>query len=220
MPAVGDTGHEPNPSPGSASGRERGGDKRERILQAATRIFARKGYYAARVRDVAQEAGVADGTIYLYFRNKEDLLLTLFRERAQTLLAALRAIAEQQEDPTERMRQVIALHLGIAREQRELAQVMTVTLRQSASLIHHYGRPLFREYLRLLAEFVEDGQRRGQFRAEPSPRVVARALWGAMDGLALTWSLSEAGPEALSEAAVQLATLLLQGLVATPAASG
>ncbi len=213
MPAVNEASHEPNPPAADAAGRERSGNKRERILQAATRIFARKGYYAARVRDVAQEAGVADGTIYLYFRNKEDLLLTLFRERSRALVGALRAIAERVTDPAERMRRVIDLHLGIAKDQRELAQVMTVTLRQSASLVHHYGRPLFLEYLQVLADIVEDGQRRGVFRAELSPRTVARALWGAMDGLALTWSLSEAGPEALAHAAEQLATLLLAGLV-------
>jgi TetR/AcrR family fatty acid metabolism transcriptional regulator len=193
----------------------RGTDKRERILRAAIKVFARKGFYATRVSEIAKAAGVADGTIYLYFKNKDDVLVSIFEDRITKLLAFLRSQIETADGVEERVRVVVELQLGLLEEQRDLAEVVTVNLRQSSRLLKQYAAPLFTEYLDLIAGVIAEGQREGVLRDDVSPRVVARGLWGALDGIALTWALggSRAGkPEALRRAATQIASVFLDGL--------
>ncbi len=194
---------------------KRGADKRERILRAAIKVFARKGFYATRVSEIAKAAGVADGTIYLYFKNKDDVLVSIFEDRITKLIGFLRAEIAKASDVEEKVRIVVEVQLGLLEEQRDLAEVVTVNLRQSSRLLKQYAAPLFSEYLDLIAGVIADGQRDGALRDDVSPRVVARALWGALDGLALTWALGgpKAGkPETLRRAASQIASVFLAGL--------
>jgi TetR/AcrR family fatty acid metabolism transcriptional regulator len=200
---------------GSRDKAKRGADKRERILRAAIKVFARKGFYATRVSEIAKAAGVADGTIYLYFKNKDDVLVSIFEDRITKLLAFLRAEIEKAEGIEDKVRVVVELQLGLLEEQRDLAEVVTVNLRQSSRLLKQYAAPLFTEYLELIASVIADGQREGVLRDDVSPRVVARGLWGALDGVALTWALggSKGGkPETLRRAATQIASVFLEGL--------
>src|SRR5579884_4025689 len=97
----------------SERGASRGGDKRERILNAAVRVFAKKGFHAARVSEVAKAAGVADGTIYLYFKSKDELLVSLFEDRVERLLAYMREELPKLDDAASRLRRVIELQLGL-----------------------------------------------------------------------------------------------------------
>ncbi len=218
VPAFGVT--EPRFSPADAGrkspriGRRASGDKRERILRAATRVFARKGFYATRVSEVARAAGVADGTIYLYFKSKEDLLTSLFEDRVERLLATVKDTLARIDAPEERLRTLIELQLGVLDGERDLAEVITVSLRQSTRLLRQYAAPKFKQYLETIAAVVADGQARGDFRAEVVPMEAARALFGALDGLALTWALGQAHPGTLRASATQVATLFLRGLSA------
>ena len=200
----------------SFSGRgKRTTDKRERILRAAIKVFARKGFYATRVSEIAKAAGVADGTIYLYFKNKDDVLVSIFEDRITRLLTVLRDEIERAEGFDEKLRVVVELQLGLLEGQRDLAEVVTVNLRQSSRLLKQYAAPLFTEDLELIAGVIGEGQREGRVREDVSPRVVARALWGALDGVALTWALGgpEPGkPENLRRAASQIAQVFLEGL--------
>jgi len=190
-----------------------GGDKRDRILQAAVRVFAEKGFYATRVSEIARAAGVADGTIYLYFKNKDDVLVSLFDERIRALLDLLRTEIDAAGTAADRrLRRVIEIQLGLLEEHRDLAEVITVNLRQSSMLLKRYATPLFREYLELIAGVVRDGQSSGELRDDLHPMTVARALWGALDGLAMTWALGNADPAQLRRAARQTAELFLTGL--------
>ena len=213
-----DGGEEPKTSPARGGPRDkakRGADKRERILRAAIKVFARKGFYATRVSEIAKAAGVADGTIYLYFKNKDDVLVSIFEDRITKLLAFLRAEIEKADGIEDKVRVVVELQLGLLEEQRDLAEVVTVNLRQSSRLLKQYAAPLFTEYLELIAGVIADGQREGVLRDDVSPRVVARGLWGALDGVALTWALggSKGGkPETLRRAATQIASVFLEGL--------
>lgn len=211
-------GEEPKTSSARGGPRDkakRGADKRERILRAAIKVFARKGFYATRVSEIAKAAGVADGTIYLYFKNKDDVLVSIFEDRITKLLAFLRAEIEKAEGIEDKVRVVVELQLGLLEEQRDLAEVVTVNLRQSSRLLKQYAAPLFTEYLELIAGVIADGQREGVLRDDVSARVVARGLWGALDGVALTWALggSKGGkPETLRRAATQIASVFLEGL--------
>ncbi len=193
-------------------GRKRTDDKRERILRAAVKVFAKKGFYASRVSEIAKAAGVADGTIYLYFDSKDDVLESLFEDRTERLLTALRTELAKHEGASARLRRLIEMQLGLLEGQRELAEVITVNLRQSTRLLRQYGSKRFVEYLEFMASVIADGQRSGEFRDDVSPRVMARALFGALDGVTLTWALGEARAGGLDKAAAQLAELWLRGL--------
>ncbi len=129
-------------------------EKRERILQAATRVFAQNGFYATRVSEIAKEAGVADGTIYLYFENKDDVLISIFQDRIGALIEILGEIAARPIPVEERIRTIIEMQLGLLEEQRDLAEVVTVNLRQSSRLLKQYAAPLFTEYLELIAGVI------------------------------------------------------------------
>lgn len=187
-------------------------DKRERILAAAVRVFAKNGFYTTRVADIARAAGVADGTIYLYFESKEALLGSLYEDRIDRLLAYLRDELPKQRTAQERLRRVIRLQLGILEDERDLAEVMTIILRQSNALMKERAIPKFMAYLDAIADVILQGQRSGELRTDVSPHTVARAVFGALDGLALTWALGKADHGGLVRAADQLAEVLLRGL--------
>jgi TetR/AcrR family fatty acid metabolism transcriptional regulator len=188
------------------------GDKRERILRAAVKVFARKGFYASRVSEIAKTAGVADGTIYLYFKSKDELLTSLFEDRVTRLLAVLRREVDATPSGPDRVRRLIEVQLGLLEGERDLAEVITVNLRQSSRLLKQYATKRFTEYLDLMAQVVAEGQRSGELRDDVSPRIMARAMFGALDGIAMTWALGNAEVGGLRRAATQLADVLLRGL--------
>jgi TetR/AcrR family transcriptional regulator, fatty acid metabolism regulator protein len=166
-----------------------GGDKRERILAAAERIFARHGFFAARVSEIAKEAGVADGTIYLYFKSKDDLLISLFESRMRQVNEALRA-AIADRPPGEQLRAFIRTYLQLVSDEPAAAEVLTIELRQSSKFMKEYDNPEFAAFLRMLGGIVADGQARGELdRAIPS-HIAARMIFGILDELALAWVLA------------------------------
>lgn len=198
---------------GEKRGSERGGpDKRERILRAAIKVFARKGFYATRVSEIAKAAGVADGTIYLYFKNKDDVLISIFEDRITRLIAVLRAEVEADGPFDGKFRKLIELQLGLLEGQRDLAEVVTVNLRQSSRLLKQFAAPLFTQYLDVIASLLQQGQREGVVRTDLNPRILARALWGALDGVAVTWTLGGGEPGQLHRAASQVASVFLEGV--------
>jgi TetR/AcrR family fatty acid metabolism transcriptional regulator len=192
--------------------RRRSGDKRDRILKAAVKVFARSGFHATRVSEVAKAAGVADGTIYLYFKSKEELLFSLFEDRVTKLLVFMSEELPKKPDAPARLRALIDMQLGLLECERDLAEVITVILRQSTRLMKEFAAPHFSAYLDAIAKIVADGQATGAFRDDISPHVAARAIFGALDGVTLTWALGRAEQGALGRAAGQLADVLLRGL--------
>jgi TetR/AcrR family fatty acid metabolism transcriptional regulator len=192
-----------------------GGDKRERILDAAVRVFARKGFYLTRVSEVAKAAGVADGTIYLYFKSKDDLLVSLFEHRIERLLTYMDTELPRVASATYKLQRVIELQLGLLEGERDLAEVVTVILRQSTKLMKEYAAPKFTAYFDAIAKVIAEGQATGELRADISPHLAARAIFGALDAITMTWALGKAEPGGLSRASGQLVELLLRGLSPT-----
>jgi len=192
-------------------------DKRERILAAAVKVFAKHGFYATRVSDIAREAGVADGTIYLYFKNKDDVLISIFDDRIRRLIEVLQREIASCDTTEERLRRIIEIQLGLLEEERDLAEVVTVNLRQSSRMLKQYATPLFMEYLGVIASVIADGQREGSVRSDVSPRLAARSMWGGLDGIAVTWALADGDPANLRTAAKQFASLYWAGLASAPA---
>lgn len=192
---------------------EKGSDKRKRILEGALKAFAKKGFYNTKVSEIAGEAGVADGTIYLYFKNKDDLLISLFEDRMEWIIDRIRTDLEEVEGGVlEKVRRFVELHFQLAIENPDLAEFITVELRQSAKFIKEYDNPKFGDYLGLLKTLVEEGQEEGVFSSELDSRLVSRAFFGALDEVLLQLTLTEAEPSDVKEEVEQVSKMLIEGL--------
>jgi TetR/AcrR family fatty acid metabolism transcriptional regulator len=198
-----------------AQERSRGTEKRERILQSAIRVFAKKGFYNTRVSEIARTAGVADGTIYLYFKNKDDILISIFTDRIGTLNDEMLRQLASLGSPSEKIQRIVSVQLGLLRGHKDLAEVITINLRQSNRFLKQYAAPGFNRYLDIIASVVQEGQERGDFRTDVSPRVAACSLFGALDGLTLTWVLGTRDADRLARAGQQVAKVFIEGLRAS-----
>src|SRR5215203_4669969 len=165
--------------------------KREAILRAAIKVFAGKGYFNSKVADIAREARVADGTVYLYFKSKEDILHSIFDRSVEEALDAARKQIERLADPKEKLRRIALLHLERLGADRDLAVVFQVELRGSTKFMEEFSAAGFAEYLSLIRSTFEEGQRAGVFRRDLKPNVVAKVLFGALDEMATNWILSK-----------------------------
>jgi TetR/AcrR family fatty acid metabolism transcriptional regulator len=166
------------------------GPKRDAILRAAIDTFAERGYFNAQVADVARAAGVAAGTVYLYFKSKDDLLVSIFERSMREGLTDSRAAVADLADPPERLRRLARGHLARLGNDRNLAVVFQVELRQSTKFMERFSSTLLRDYLGLMREAIADGQREGLFRADIKPTSAAKMLFGALDEMATNWILS------------------------------
>ena len=166
------------------------GDKRAAILAAATRVFARRGFFNAQVADVAREAGVAAGTVYLYFRSKDDLLTSIFEESMTRALEQTERALDGVTDPIERLHRLARVHLGGLGSQRDLAVVFQVELRQSTKFMERFSAAQLRSYLDHLGNAVRAAQEAGLFRTDLSPTLAAKAIFGALDEMVTNWVLS------------------------------
>ena len=199
--------------------RDKNPEKRIRILDAALKVFATRGFYNAKVSEVAREAGVADGTIYLYFESKDALLIALFEDRMQRLIArANDEIARTEGTVLDKIRQAIALHLSLVLDDPDLAEFITVELRQSGKFVKEYDNPKFTEYLRIFRDLILAGQEQGLIRRTVDARLVVRAIFGALDELLLTLSLTHRNRSVDLNATVDgLCDIFFDGIRARPA---
>jgi TetR/AcrR family fatty acid metabolism transcriptional regulator len=170
---------------------ERGGDKRERILAAAERVFARRGFFAARVSEIAKDAGVADGTIYLYFKSKDELLISLFEQRMKQVNAVLRTALASETKPVAQLRALIRSYLRLVHDEPAAAEVLTIELRQSSKFMKEYENAEFADFLRMLGGVIAKGQEAGELDDGIPSHVAARMIFGMLDELALAWVLAK-----------------------------
>ena len=179
------------PSKKRVSSRNSIGDKRAMILRAATRVFARNGYFNSKVADIARAAEVADGTVYLYFKSKEEILHSIFDRNMEEAIAEGRKRIAKISDAREKLRRIADLHLQRMGADRDLAVVFQVELRGSTKFMEEFSAAGFAEYLALLRRTFEEGQRVGAFRKELNATVAAKILFGALDEMATNWIISK-----------------------------
>jgi len=175
-------------------------DKRDALIRAAIDTFAARGFFNAQVADVARAAGVAAGTVYLYFRGKDDLLISIFERTMQEAIADGRRSVGALTDPEERLREIARLHLGRLGRDRALAVVFQVELRQSTKFMERFSSTQLREYLGIIRSVIADGQTRRVFRAGVSPTLAAKLFFGALDEMATNWILSRRKYSLVAEA--------------------
>jgi TetR/AcrR family fatty acid metabolism transcriptional regulator len=165
-------------------------DKRDAILRAAIETFAARGFFNAQVADVARGAGVAAGTVYLYFRGKDDLLISIFERTMKEAIAAGRDSVAARTSPLDRLREIARLHLERLGRDRNLAVVFQVELRQSTKFMERYSATYLRDYLGIIRDVIAEGQAKGAFRKQINPTLAAKVLFGALDEMATNWILS------------------------------
>jgi TetR/AcrR family fatty acid metabolism transcriptional regulator len=188
-------------------------DKPQQIIEAAVRVFARKGYYNSRVSDIAREAGIAAGTIYLYFKTKDDILVTLFRDKMADFVGALRKAIAGEADAASKIRRLVSLHFRILEESPDLAEVVQVELRQGQKFFRGASSQEIGAYFALIGSVLEEGVAEGRFRSGLPVKVATKILFGAMDQMATSWVLGKRGYQ-LVDTADAVAEIFLQGVAA------
>lgn len=189
-----------------------GTSKRERILRAAVDVFAEHGYFNAKVAQIAKAAGVADGTIYLYFDGKEDLLITIFREHTRSYLQSLEQAMANINRAEDRLRTAVHHHLETLGRDRALAVVSQVELRHSLKFLSLFSQQEVADYLNVIRKIVEHGQGQSAFRRNVHPQLAAKAIFGVLDEMVTSWMLSEKDYD-LAAQSEQVADLILTGLL-------
>jgi TetR/AcrR family fatty acid metabolism transcriptional regulator len=186
-------------------------EKYQRILEAAIDVIAERGFFSARVSDIANRAGVADGTIYLYFKNKEQILMAAISTPFSAFMERARAEIAKSSNPRQQLKNLAQLHLGGLGANRNLAIVFQTELRQSARFLAQFSRHQLKQYFDLVREIVREGQRTGVFRPELSDKIVANCFFGALDEMVTSWILSE-HEYSLAGAADAVTDVILRGM--------
>jgi TetR/AcrR family fatty acid metabolism transcriptional regulator len=165
--------------------------KRGRILRAAIEVFASKGYFSARMTDVAEAAKVADGTLYLYFEGKEHLLMSIFDSVLGRFIDRLDEEIAGIEDPVEKLSVMVRLHLETLGRDPALALVLQIETRHSRRFMSLFTRGKLGEYLNRVRQIIAEGQELGAFREDISPGLVTNLVFGAVDELVTNWLLAD-----------------------------
>ena len=189
-------------------------EKRRQIVDAAVRVFARKGYHGCRVSDVAEEAGVAHGLIYHYFSSKEELLETIFRDTWSELLLAMRGVEESGQPAAEQLRQVAAILLRSWRREPDLVRVLVREVARSPALAQRVDE--IGQAFEAIERIIVSGQERGELRADLDARLASWIFYGALEEILTGWVLGRLpdGDEEVARAERTVVELLTSGLQA------
>lgn len=193
-------------------------DKHKRIMQAALKVFARKGFYTSRVSEIAKEAGVADGTIYLYFKNKDDILISIFEEEMERMIKSMKDEIDKVEDTCEKIKVFALKHLNMISETQDWAEVVQVELRQSSKFMREYVNELYVRYLNIFASIIREGQEKGIFRDDINTGIAKRSFFGALDEMGRYWVLSVGKIYSIQESAHQISEIFISGMLKKPTA--
>jgi TetR/AcrR family fatty acid metabolism transcriptional regulator len=188
-------------------------EKYYRIINAATKIFAKKGFFQAKVSEIAKEAKVADGTIYLYFENKDSILISLFEEQMKRVLDDMRAEISKETGAVKKIEKFALNHLKLIEQNKDVAEIIQVELRQSTKFMKEYKNEKFAEYLNLIGDIIQEGQEEGIFKKGIMPGIAKRAFVGALDEMSRFWVLSSRKKYDIETAAKQISEYFLSGLV-------
>ncbi|HEY2932603.1 MAG TPA: TetR/AcrR family transcriptional regulator [Acidobacteriota bacterium] len=166
-------------------------EKYDTILKASIKVFARRGFFNSTVADVARQAGVADGTVYLYFKNKDDILVSIFNHVMDEVMDCINRELSQLKDPVARLRKIIKMHLELMENDADLAVVFQVELRHSIKFMEQFSATRVAEYLRVIRSVIEAGQKNGTIRRDVDSSIASKVLFGALDEMTTNWMLSK-----------------------------
>ncbi len=191
----------------------KGTEKYKRILGAAKSVFARNGFYHSRISDIAKKARVADGTIYLYFEKKDDILISLFEDEIDSFIQSLRSEIVQKQSVEEKIHCLISFQIHLLETDRDLAEVLLVELRQSNKFLKSSAIEHINEYLKLFSAVVFEGKEQGRFREDADSALLSQAIFGAIEMVSLSWLLGYRR-RSVDQIADELTDLFLRGIAA------
>jgi TetR/AcrR family transcriptional regulator, fatty acid metabolism regulator protein len=184
--------------------------KYRQIIDAAVVIIAENGYHQAQVSKIAKQAGVADGTIYLYFKNKEDILISLFEEKMGSFVEKIEEKIAGKETAAEKLLMMVETHFKMLSEDRHLAIVTQLELRQSNKDLRLKINEVLKGYLKVIDTILIEGRDNGEFSAFLDIRLARQMIFGTIDETVTSWVMNEQKYE-LASAAEPVANLLING---------
>jgi TetR/AcrR family fatty acid metabolism transcriptional regulator len=189
-------------------------DKRRMILDAAVRVFARQGFHTCRVSDIADEAGVAYGLVYHYFQSKDEVLDTLFLERWNVMLDAIRETDAQDIPAREKLHAIASFIVDSYRHDPELMKVIIVEVTRAANSFGAVHLAKISEAYGQISGIVEQAQKRGEFRTSISAEFAAMAFYGAIEQVLTGWIFGtlDEGDEAYDRAKGYVVETICDGL--------
>lgn len=187
-------------------------NKHARIITAATKVFAKKGFFNARISDIAKEAKVADGTIYLYFNNKYDILISVFEEEIGKLIDLVQKALGDETDPKKKLEIYAVSHLTAMKKNKNLAEVLQIELRQAHKIVKDYRNNTFTEYTDIVADIIREGQKQNIFREDIMPDLAKRAFFGALDEISRVWNISLETHYTVEDTSHQILLAFLSGI--------
>ena len=190
-------------------------DKHNKIIISATKVFAKKGFFNARISDIAKEAKVADGTIYLYFNNKFDILISVLEEEIGKIIEQIEKAIEQETDPEKMLNIFIEKHLSAMKQNKNLAEVIHIELRQSDRLVKEYRNTSFKQYIDMISKIIKKGQELGIYRTDILPDIAKRAFFGALDEVSRIWTTPGNVHYSVEQTSEQIIALFLTGMRTT-----
>lgn len=185
--------------------------KYKQILDAAVIVIAKNGYHQAQVSKIARQAGVADGTIYLYFKNKEDILISLFYEKMGYFVEQIEEGMKKKSSAGEKLLFLIQKHFQILSEDVNLAMVTQLELRQSNKELRHRINDVLKGYLNILDRILMEGIKNGEFLSNLNIKLARNMIFGTIDETATTWVMNDQ-KFALTQLAPEVHQLLTRGL--------
>lgn len=191
--------------------RRRPNDKYQRILEAAIKVFAEQGFFQSTIAQIAREAGVADGTIYLYFKNKDDILVQFFNYKTKQVFGGFREEVNKGDNAVEKLRNLVRRHLAEFQRDRNMAILYQSETHQSMRMAEAQIREMSSMYLDIVAEIVEQGQQEGLMRKNLYSSLVKRFILGAVDEVINTW-IHSGGDYDLVSMADPLVDLFIDGV--------
>ena len=194
-------------------------DKTKVILDAAIQVFADKGYFGARVSDIAKEAGIAYGLVYHYFDSKEELLISIFRTRWTNFIDALETVIASEKDPQEMVRKIISFLFNSYKNNPSMVEVMIMDVAKTSRFFNDENIHHFKDAFKLITKIVEMGQEKGLFHQQTDATLAAYAIYGSVERIMLHWILDDMksiSQEEINSATDMLTATLLNGLVVCP----
>jgi len=170
--------------------KEKKESKYQRIMEAAIRIFARNGFFQSTISQIAREAGVADGTIYLYFKNKDDILVSCFNERTIQVFEQFQKEVEKADSTVEKLRNLVQRHLEEFQRDRDMALVYQAVTHEKNQVVQSKVNEITKMYLDIVSQIIEQGQEEGSIRKDLYVSLVKRYILGAVDTVITTWLYS------------------------------
>ncbi|SHH70261.1 TetR/AcrR family transcriptional regulator [Virgibacillus chiguensis] len=185
--------------------------KYNQIIEAAVKVIAENGYHASQVSKIAKQAGVADGTIYLYFKNKEDILISVFEEKMGQFITHITDAIQKKENANEKLYELIKLHFRQLSEDHHLAIVTQLELRQSNPSLRLQINNVLKPYLNVIDTVITEGMEEKVFRKNLNLRLVRQMIFGTLDETVTNWVMKDRKYN-LVDLATEVHTLLTEGL--------